>query len=905
MKSIYLLLIILISTIFNSLPRQPLYKCEHKSEEILPSKVSTHTHNEKRRIESDEFREFHIYLDLENIKKDIRLLELTDNEDFFISSMNKSVEILQSLLNIKPLRKDYYLSDYNLKSIGITEWEKDKFGDEAESKGNTLQSLGIDLAIFGKFEDLGQSTLATASAKYVQDTEINKGQPYCGLVKINKNVNYSSSNAKEYFQSILVHEFTHILGFSKNFFEDYYKNIFTKIDDYGIKRYYLNSPKLLEIARKYYNCPELEGVELENQGGKGTEASHWEARILLGEYMNGYSYTEEQVISEFTLAVLEDSGYYKPNYYTGGLMRFGKHKGCQFLKEKCINPETKKMNPNFGNEFYDYINPRKLKEASCSSGRQSRTYKAWYEAPEDLPNEYNYFQNNIAGYEPADFCPIFLKDDDEENISFYSGHCSKKGSGIYGNTLQYLDYGEYTTFNSSSEALANKTGEVLSDHSFCFLSSIVNPSYQDSEFISKIVRANCYEIFCSDRSLTLKIFNDYIVCPREGGKIKIDGYLGYLLCPDYNLMCSGSILCNDPFDCIKKESKIKDINYEYDYEIKTTQSVENIKYFSTNNYELSKNGKCAQNCKYCKENIKCIKCRDEYGLILDNEGNIQCESNNILSIGYYKNETTNYYEKCMNHCESCKNKKECKGCENGYIYTENKDGTSECILSDDPNQLINHCFKYDKNKKCKQCNENYGFNGTNKDICLSIKNENELAKYYSKDNGISYYPCFIENPNCTRCYYNNNTYGVYCTKCINNLILLNKQKGICLTMEEIENNKRYYFINETHAGDCSKTFNNCIYCDDDITCTKCKYGYTFIPKENNINNKSECVKDKMVEELSKNINIDNKDKNEEKKKITTNTNKERRKVKKNNSNYFSFINIIKLQAIFALFVLVN
>ena len=32
--------------------------------------------------------------------------------------------------------------------------------------------------------------------------------------------------------------------------------------------------------------------------------------------MNGYSYTEEQVVSEFTLAVLEDSGYYKANYYT-------------------------------------------------------------------------------------------------------------------------------------------------------------------------------------------------------------------------------------------------------------------------------------------------------------------------------------------------------------------------------------------------------------------------------------------------------------------------------------------------------------------------------------------------------------------------------------------------------------
>jgi hypothetical protein len=69
--------------------------------------------------------------------------------------------------------------------------------------------------------------------------------------------------------------------------------------------------------------------------------------------MIGYSYSEEQVISEFTLAVLEDSGYYKPNYYTGGLMRFGKHKGCEFLDQKCVNPQTHKVNEKFENEFFD------------------------------------------------------------------------------------------------------------------------------------------------------------------------------------------------------------------------------------------------------------------------------------------------------------------------------------------------------------------------------------------------------------------------------------------------------------------------------------------------------------------------------------------------------------------------
>ena len=87
--------------------------------------------------------------------------------------------------------------------------------------------------------------------------------------------------------------------------------------------------------------------------------------------MNGFIYPEEQVISEFTLALLEDTGNYKANYYTGGLMRFGRHKGCSFVKGDCINRTTHLVNPLFENEFYDSIS--KLANShfdpSCSSGR--------------------------------------------------------------------------------------------------------------------------------------------------------------------------------------------------------------------------------------------------------------------------------------------------------------------------------------------------------------------------------------------------------------------------------------------------------------------------------------------------------------------------------------------------------
>ena len=65
----------------------------------------------------------------------------------------------------------------------------------------------------------------------------------------------------------------------------------------------------------------------------GSALSHWEQRILLGDYMGAVIYQEEMVISEITLALLEDSGWYKINYYTGGLMRFGKNKGCDFMKK--------------------------------------------------------------------------------------------------------------------------------------------------------------------------------------------------------------------------------------------------------------------------------------------------------------------------------------------------------------------------------------------------------------------------------------------------------------------------------------------------------------------------------------------------------------------------------------------
>ena len=51
---------------------------------------------------------------------------------------------------------------------------------------------------------------------------------------------------------------------------------------------------------------------MENQGLTGSAGSHWESRYMLGDYMISTEYMDN-VISDITLALFEDSKIYKVN----------------------------------------------------------------------------------------------------------------------------------------------------------------------------------------------------------------------------------------------------------------------------------------------------------------------------------------------------------------------------------------------------------------------------------------------------------------------------------------------------------------------------------------------------------------------------------------------------------------
>ena len=79
-----------------------------------------------------------------------------------------------------------------------------------------------------------------------------------------------------------------------------------------------------------FNCQTLTGATLEDDGGEGSSMSHWETSIAYSEVMT--SKAPMWVISNLTLAIMQDSGWYVPNKDLALPLRFGHKRGCEFIE---------------------------------------------------------------------------------------------------------------------------------------------------------------------------------------------------------------------------------------------------------------------------------------------------------------------------------------------------------------------------------------------------------------------------------------------------------------------------------------------------------------------------------------------------------------------------------------------
>ena len=741
---------------------------------------------------NENFHPIQIFIDKTSIQNDMPQKKL----NYTNIALNEVVKILEKLIKVKSLNYKISIDENDLNNWRIQDYDT-----------KILNGIDTDLIVIIKYVE--ENYYMSSEPKYIdKDTK----RPIVGIIYISDKFTYdiysknNENNNIYYAKSLLLHQFIHILGFLYQTFHSFpmgIDNVIIHTDSdqrSRMPRNYIKTPKVMEFAKKYYGCQDIIGVDLEDQDG-GTN-SHWEARILLGEIMNCDFYSLEQVISEFTLALLEDSEWYKVNYFTGGLMRYGKNKGCSFLTGDC--PIISK----YKNEFFNI----EEEKSSCSSGRQSRGYSKTKEiSSEDIENYIrSYYYKGYYIY--ADYCFVFVSKSEEEINDFYIGNCNK-GNGNYGTSIRYSNNRPYP-----NRQLPRELGEKYDYNSFCVLTSIsIKDTTEFYKFSNDIIHPMCYPMFCSEKSLTIQIYNQFLVCPRGGGKVKVGGiYEGYIFCPDFNLICTGTDICNDMFDCIEKESLVRNGTFNYDYEIKTSQIYSELINAEPETlvYELSENGKCPKDCGQCNNLRQCIQCREGFnfiGIKEDEDLPIICNNQTNISIGYYTSKdlfNNIIYYPCFNNCDKC-NKTHCLSCDNYHKLDENN---IFCI------EKVEHCGIYENiTYTCIKCSNEYVFIGEDRTKCLII----DKSKYYSTDNGISYHLCNSSISHCDKC---NNSFT--CQLCMISYYFLEENRNICYN----DKNLTKYFTEDEGVSyfPCDKSFNYCDECIDRYHCTKCKINYYLV-----------------------------------------------------------------------------
>ena len=481
------------------------HRCGTDSLKIKPYKIEDDKINKYHRRVSNEYTPIKIIVDYTQLQSQNSYSNL--DISFLKERFNNVAKYFSSLLSVQ-----------HLDGLDIDKEKIKTYCNLNYVDGNIVNIINNnDVVIFPYIDDdLNDQILAAAASCLV----LTSYRPIGGIVALNSKLVTGKQDSNVYFEMLLLHELSHVLAFHPEFFEGL--KLMSSETINGVSYSFINSPKVLEKAKIHFNCGTLKGIQLEDQGGDGSAGSHWESRYMLGDYMISTDYTEV-VISDITLALFEDTGFYKVNYYTGGLFRFGKNQGCSFLEEKCVN----NGNINFSNEFC--IEPGK---AFCGSSHISRGICSIGTYTERIDSKYRYFTNDYigGGFSSANYCPVSYT---SNNIGYnfanynYPAHCQ------YGQE-------KYSSI-----------GEIIGENSLCFESSLVT---SDS---SSNLNSICYEVVCNKlrKQIIIKIGSSNVVCP--GDKVVLqnpDGFKGTITCPEYNLVCSSEVPCNDMIDCINKKS---------------------------------------------------------------------------------------------------------------------------------------------------------------------------------------------------------------------------------------------------------------------------------------------------------------------------------------------------------------
>ena len=136
---------------------------------------------------------------------------------------------------------------------------------------------------------------------------------------------------------LVLHEMTHTLGFSSSLYKYFLDANGNTITGHILKEgkaTVINVPPITERIRNFFGCSSVTGALMENSGSSATAGSHFERKVYPFEAMSsGLIY--QLSYSELSLAMLESTGWYVPDYSYADPYWFGQGQGCDFLTTSC------------------------------------------------------------------------------------------------------------------------------------------------------------------------------------------------------------------------------------------------------------------------------------------------------------------------------------------------------------------------------------------------------------------------------------------------------------------------------------------------------------------------------------------------------------------------------------------
>ncbi|XP_077993930.1 leishmanolysin-like peptidase [Glandiceps talaboti] len=304
----------------------------------------------------------------------------------------------------------------------------------------------------------------------------------------------------------------------------------------------LVTERVVEEARNHFGCDELEGLEIENQGGIGSELSHFEKRLLENEAMTGI-HSQTRIFSRLSLALMEDTGWYTVNYDYAEPLLWGQGLGCEFAQGSCKHWIDYQKDRNEEVDPYCDILGTVEYRLQCNTDRSSVALCNIHKYSSELPQQYQYFDHldgaslsELGKYggsvEMADFCPYHQELEwESESVATRTSHCNNPAN--------------------APEPIHSYSLEHYSDSSIC-IEQVTPFTKQQCNLVATQRQwgSGCYQYSCSStHGLIVYVSGEQYICYREGQTIDVaktvDDWLheGVLACPACQDVCSSHIIC--------------------------------------------------------------------------------------------------------------------------------------------------------------------------------------------------------------------------------------------------------------------------------------------------------------------------------------------------------------------------